>query len=226
MARTLTIKAIENAKPREREYKLTVDRGLYIRVAPNGIKTWLIRYVVDGKQKQSRLPEPFGISGDGFMSLADAKALNAQIQALARSGVDYQVRQDEEKKSRSDEKQRKAEAELTFQDIYTAWIMDGVSRVDGNKYITQSFSKNALPILGDILLRQLTEHDLRDVYRTIIASGRVATAVELSKDIKQMLGWAEKRRPWRALLGMATQRILSRLKNFCQQTIRKNEPVS
>ncbi len=42
MAKILTIKAIEAAKPKEQEYKLTIDRGLYIRVATNGVKTWLV----------------------------------------------------------------------------------------------------------------------------------------------------------------------------------------
>lgn len=80
------------------------------------------------------------------------------------------------------------------------WIKDGVSRADGNKYITQTFNKHALPSLGNIYIRDLTEHDLRNLYRNIIIGGTIATAVELSKDIGQMLRWAEKRKPWRALL--------------------------
>lgn len=97
------------------------------------------------------------------------------------------------------DKKKIAEA-LTFLDLYTAWAKDGVSRGDGNKYIVQSFGKHALPILGNIELRHISEHHLRDVYRTIIGSGKIATAVELSKDIRQMLRWAEKRKPYRALL--------------------------
>ncbi len=84
--------------------------------------------------------------------------------------------------------------------LYAAWIKDGVSRSDDNKYIMQSFGKHAIPALGNIEVRHLSEHHLRDLYRAIIATGKVATAVELSKDIGQMLRWAEKRKPWRALL--------------------------
>ena len=89
---------------------------------------------------------------------------------------------------------------LSFQDLYDSWIKDGVARSDKNKYIIQSFSKHALPFIGLKPLKDLTEHDLRALYRQIIAAGTVATAVELSKDIGQMLRWAEKRKPWRALL--------------------------
>ena len=55
-------------------------------------------------------------------------------------------------------------------------------------------------MLGEIEVRHLTEHHLRKVYRAIIADGKTPTAVELSKDIGQMLRWAEKRKPWRGLL--------------------------
>lgn len=200
MTKALTVKAIESAKPKDKEYKLTVDRSLYIRVSASGVKTWLVRYVVDGVQKQYRLPKPFGTSGDGFMSLAEAKAFNANIQSLARDGIDYQTQQIEQRQMKVDAAEQNKTEASTFNDLYLVWLRDGVSRSDGNKYITQSFSKHAIPVLGAIEVRKLTEHDLRATYRAIIESGKVATAVELSKDIRQMLRWAEMRKPWRALL--------------------------
>ena len=200
MTKALTVKAIESAKPKEKEYKLTVDRSLYIRVSTSGIKTWLVRYVVDGVQKQYRLSKPFGTSGDGFMSLAEAKAFNANVQSLARDGIDYQTQQIEQKQIKVDVAEQFKNEASTFNDLYLIWLRDGVNRSDGNKYISQSFSKHAIPVLGSIEVRKLTEHHLRKVYRLIIESGKVATAVELSKDIGQMLRWAEKRKPWRALL--------------------------
>ena len=90
----LTVKAIEAAKPNAAEYKLTVERALYLRVAPSGVKTWVVRYVVNGKQRQARLPQPYGASGDGFMSLANdrrssalpsSRATPSEIQASKRS---------------------------------------------------------------------------------------------------------------------------------------------
>ena len=200
MTKALTVKAIESAKPKEKEYKLTVDRSLYIRVSTSGIKTWLVRYVVDGVQKQYRLSKPFGTSGDGFMSLAEAKAFNANVQSLARDGIDYQTQQIEQKQIKVDVAEQLKNEVSTFNDLYLIWLRDGVNRSDGNKYISQSFSKHAIPVLGAIEVRKLTEHHLRKVYRLIIESGKVATAVELSKDIGQLLRWAEKRKPWRALL--------------------------
>ena len=126
---------------------------------------------------------------------------------LVKSGIDPRVNKKAAKIEaqaavveiiRADE-QKRAEAH-TFNDLYTVWIKDGVSRSDGNKYIIQSIGKHALPVLGNIEIRHLSENDLRSVYRGIIAAGKTATAVELSKDIRQMLRWAEERKPWRELL--------------------------
>jgi integrase len=200
MARLSTVKAIEAAKPKSKEYKLTVDRDLYLRIAPSGAKTWLVRYVVGGKQRQFTLPKPYGPSGEGFMSLSDARGVNAQVQALARAGVDYHAHLEQERQKQADFDQGKVDAELSFEDLFDAWTKDGVNRADGNKYIFQSFRKHALPFLGKLQIRRLTEHELRDLYRSVIADGKVATAVELSKDIRQMLRWGEKRKPWRTLM--------------------------
>lgn len=97
------------------------------------------------------------------------------------------------------EEKRKAEA-LTIEDMFNVWIVDGVRRKDGNKYIIQTFSKYVLPDIGEIEVRNLEEQHLSKIYKQIVANGKNATAFELSKDVKQMLTWAEKRKPWRQLM--------------------------
>lgn len=120
----------------------------------------------------------------------DPRANKKVVKIEAQAAIVEVIRADEQKRTEA----------LTFNDLYKVWIKDGVNRSDGNKYITQSFCKHAIPVLGNIEVRHLSENHLRDVYRAIIAAGKTATAVELSKDIGQMLRWAEKRKPWRALL--------------------------
>lgn len=122
----------------------------------------------------------------GVNPRADKKATKIEAQAA----IDASIKAHEQKRVEY----------KTVQDLFDVWIKDGVNRADGNKYLMQSFSKHALPPLGGIEVRLLSEHHLRDLYRSIISAGKVATAVELSKDIGQMLRWAEKRKPWRALL--------------------------
>lgn len=127
---------------------------------------------------------------DLIKSGVDPRAHKVAVKIKAQAAILEVIRAEEQKRTEA----------LTFSDLYSVWIKDGVSRSDGNKYIMQSFGKHALPVLGNIEVRHLTENHLRDVYRRIIAAGKTATAVELSKDIGQILRWAEKRKPWRALL--------------------------
>lgn len=97
------------------------------------------------------------------------------------------------------EEKRKAEA-LTIKDMFDVWIVDGVRRKDGNKYIIQTFNKYIIPAIGKIEIRNIDERNLSKIYKEIVANGKNATAFELSKDVKQMLAWAEKRKPWRSLM--------------------------
>ena len=200
MAKNWTVKEVEAAKPKPSEYKLTIDRGLYIRIATSGVKTWLIRYVVDGKQKQYRLPEPFGRSGKGFKSLVEAKAKNAEIQSLARSGIDFQIQREEIEAEKKQRAYIERVQNLTLNDLYEVWIMEGVKRIDGNEELIRTFKLHILPFVGNIPLKELNDRHLTNLYKRIIASEKHRTAVVVSKSLVQILTWAEKRKPYRALL--------------------------
>ena len=60
----VTVRTLDALKPRpavhrggsDRGYKIAVDRGLYLRVANDGVKTWLVRYVIDGFKSNSAFP--------------------------------------------------------------------------------------------------------------------------------------------------------------------------
>lgn len=97
------------------------------------------------------------------------------------------------------EEKRKSEA-LTIENLFKVWVVDGVRRKDGNKYIIQTFNKYIIPSIGAIEIRKVDEQHLAKIYKKIVADGKNTTAFELSKDVKQMLTWAEKRKPWRSLM--------------------------
>jgi hypothetical protein len=51
----LTLFAMQNAKPKERPYKLSDGEGLHLFVQPNGSKWWRFRYQFDRKEKMLSL---------------------------------------------------------------------------------------------------------------------------------------------------------------------------
>jgi len=194
-----TVRQIESAKPEKKAYKLTVDRGLYLNVSTTGTKSWQIRYVIEGKQRQLSLPAHYG-NGDGFMSLAQALAENARVQALARDGIDIQVQKAEIKEAKKAHQAAEVKKNLTVNDLYTAWLGYGVARKDGNAHIIRTFNKDVLPVIGNIPIRNLTEQHLRALYKSVTARGVQQTVIDLAKTVKQMFQWGERRQPWRGLL--------------------------
>lgn len=98
------------------------------------------------------------------------------------------------------EAENEARKNLTVRDLYEVWLKDGVFRKDGNAALKRLMEKDALPFIGHTPVRSLTEKQIQDVYRKVIDRGTERTAVDLSNSIGQMMRWAEKRQPWRALL--------------------------
>ena len=48
---TLTATQVKQAKPREKQFKLSDERGMYLLVTPNGSKYWRLKYRYAGKEK-------------------------------------------------------------------------------------------------------------------------------------------------------------------------------
>jgi integrase len=208
----MTVKEVAALKPKDKPYKKNVDAGLQIRVAPNGIKTWIVQYVIGGKQREYRLARHYGATTDGgYLSLQDARIEATRIRALARDGLDYQVQVQQERAAAEQRRleqealqaQRQSQAQrdsLTVTDLFEAWICDGVRRKDGNAELRRSFGHDVLPYLGSRRVKDVTEHDLRAVLRRLVERDVNRLAVMLCGDLTQMFRWAEKRQPWRRLL--------------------------
>ena len=91
----LTWRAIEACRAKAEPYKITLDRGLQLRIAPDGKRTLLVRYTVKGSntERQYRLPQEYG-DAPGQLKLSAACAEAGRIRALARQGVDWTVAED------------------------------------------------------------------------------------------------------------------------------------
>ncbi|RUS67795.1 Prophage integrase IntA [Saezia sanguinis] len=195
---TVTAKTIENAKPKAKQYKLQADAGLILWVYPTGLKRWASRFTINGEQRQATLPRPYGITGDGDMSLAEARLENERIQKLAKSGIDF-------READLTQKQEAATQEAInnkiFKNMFDEWIENGVSRKDDNAELKRTFEKDVLPAIGKKRVKDVTETDLRNLLKKIIKERNAnRMAVVIYKDIVQLFKWAEDRQPWRKLL--------------------------
>jgi hypothetical protein len=94
----LTDAAIRKAEPKEKSYKLSDKRGLYLLVTPSGGKLWRMNYRFCGKQKTLA----FGSYPD--VSIAEAREGCKEAHKLRKGGIDPSM----ERKARKEEALRNA----------------------------------------------------------------------------------------------------------------------
>jgi integrase len=80
----LTAKAIENAVPSDKEYKLYDGDGLFFRMRPSGAKSWLFSYQLPGDKSKIRMT--IGTPED--LSLKEARKKIQELQKLVDKGID------------------------------------------------------------------------------------------------------------------------------------------
>lgn len=134
---------------------------------------------------------------------ANRDAAKAQITKGIDPGLQKKVAKREEQEAivaKLAEIKRQQTENSTIQEMFDAWLADGVRRKDGNVELQRSFRADVLPKLGKTPIKNLSEHDLREVLRAMVRRGVNRAAVVMRNNLAQMFAWAEKRQPWRKLL--------------------------
>jgi integrase len=73
---------VRSLKPRDKLYKVSDDRGLYLEVKPNGSRLWRYRYFLHGKDKR------IALGAYPVIGLADARRKRDDAQRSVDEGVD------------------------------------------------------------------------------------------------------------------------------------------
>lgn len=79
---SLTATQIKSAKPKEKKYKLSDGRGLFLQVNPNGSKLWRLKYRFNSKEKE------YAIGVYPQISLAQARAKREELKQLISNDID------------------------------------------------------------------------------------------------------------------------------------------
>ena len=162
---TLTAKQAASAKPSEKPYKLTDGSGLYLYVAPTGLKSWRTNRVRDGKQTTityGRFPE---------MSLADAR----QAHALARSHM-------------------LERAAPTFRELAERWLSVKLPALSNPKHqiqVAETLARYVYPAIGERRIDTLKRADLVEVVMAIQARGTLETAHRVAGRITLVMNYAQ-----------------------------------
>jgi len=174
---------VRKAKPADKPYKLTDEKGLYLLVTPkadkNGGKLWRMNYRHEGKQKTLS----FGIYPE--VSLADARAKRDEARKQLAAGIDPMAKRAALKASRI------ADAE-TFEVIAREWFAKyQPTWADSHaQKIIQRLEKDLFPWLGSRPIREINAPDLLAVLRRIEGRGALDTAHRAHQNCSQVFRYA------------------------------------
>ena len=148
---------VQSAKPKDKSYKLSDGRGLYLEISPSGGKWWRYKYRFEGKEKRISL----GTYPD--ISLAKARDNHITARKLLAEGIDPS----EDRKSKKAIK--KINAENSFEQVARAWWeshMQNKATSHKNKVIRR-FELYLFPWIGNKPISGITSPQVLEVIRRI-----------------------------------------------------------
>jgi len=163
---SLTVSALNAAKPAAKPYKLFDGKGLYLSVQPTGTKIWRLKYRFDGKEKKLALgayPE---------IGLKDARAKRDETKSLLAAGTDPG------EQKRLEKLERAYRSANTFRAVAEEYI--GKRERDGLAEVTISKSRWLLrllsPAIGTRPIAEISAQELLSAIRRVEAKGNYETA--------------------------------------------------
>lgn len=174
----LTDSAIRNAKPKEKQYKMTDGSGLYLLVTPKGGKWWRLDYRFNGKRKTLSM----GIYPD--VSLKSARDKRDKARKQIADGIDPGELRKATKASQSDANGFEAVAREWWGKHEPNWSQTHSSR------ILLRLEKDVFPWIGNRPIGEITAPELLTVLRRIENRGAVETAHRIHQSCGQIFRYA------------------------------------
>ena len=177
---SLTIVAINHAKPKDKSYRLYDEKGLYLEVTKAGGKLWRLKYRFGGKEKR------LAIGTYPEISLKDARAARDAARTHLAAGTDPSEYKKLMKAT------ARADSTNTFEAIAREWH-SSQSRVWSpihTKNVGDRLSRNVFPYLGNEAIADITVPELLQVLRRIEARGAFETAHRVLGNVNEVFRFA------------------------------------
>ncbi len=184
----LTELSIKQAKPKQKQYKLTDGEGMYLRIYPNGSKYWQLQYWFDSKQKILS----FGVWPN--VSLKEARDKRFAAKKIIKEGIDPNVenkkRLEEQSFEREKEKIRKIS---TFQIVAHEWFSRQSTQWTERHSIgvLSSLKMHVFPDLGEIPIADISNQDLITTLRKLESEGKYETCYRIRQKLEAIFSFAE-----------------------------------
>ncbi|EGK4156556.1 integrase arm-type DNA-binding domain-containing protein [Escherichia coli] len=168
----------KNAKPLEKEYKLTDGFGMFLRVTPKGSKYWQMAYRFEGKQKL------FSIGVYPAVSLSDARQRRDEARRLLAQGIDPNAKKQAEVK----ELKAKRDNTRSFRTVAKAWFSTKTKWSDDyGDAVWKRLETYVFPVIGDKDVAELDTGDLLVPVKKVEALGYLEVAMRIQQYITAIL---------------------------------------
>ena len=178
----LSVKEIDQAKPREKEYSLQDGQGLALRVRPSGAKLWVFNYYHPHTKKRSNIslgPYP-------KFSLLEARQLSIETTTLLKQGIDPKEHREEQKRTHQEAGRNTLEA------VARQWLKVKEPQVTKNyaEDIMRSLEIHIFPTLGNIPIHKLHARQVIATLEPIAAKGQLETIKRLCQRLNEVMIYA------------------------------------
>lgn len=177
----LTATEVKQAKPKEKDYKLTDSGGLYLLVKASGSKYWRMAYRFGGKQKTLA----FGLYPD--LSLADARSMRDAARQQRALGMDPS------EVKRNTKLEQHAASTNSFTAVANEWYTK-----QANHWAPATAKKrralldnDLIPFLGNRGVNELQTFELLKCLQRIEARGAIETAHNGRQALNQIFRFAK-----------------------------------
>ncbi|TCP36520.1 integrase arm-type DNA-binding domain-containing protein [Sphingomonas sp. BK235] len=174
----LTDAAVRKAEPRDKPYKMADSGGLYLYVAPTGLKSWRMKFKVSGSEKLLTFGTYPGVK------LTEARDKRDDARKQLRDGSDPSgVRR---KAEEAREAERAAAAQLlTFEQAARRWweLQRGRWAPVHAADVIASLERDVFPTLGKRALVSIKAPDVLTTLRLVEDRGSIETAKRLRQRI-------------------------------------------
>ncbi|MFX4086178.1 tyrosine-type recombinase/integrase [Sphingobium yanoikuyae] len=181
----LTDKEVKNAEARAKPYKVSDSGGLYLYVAPTGMKSWRMKFRLHGKEKLLT----FGPYPD--VKLSEARDRRDAARRQIREHIDPSGAR---KRAQEEREQAKAKAAklVTFETAARTWHelqRERWAPVHADDVIT-SLQRDVFPSLGGMALATIDAPAILKTLRVVEDRGSIETAKRLRQRISAVYCYA------------------------------------
>lgn len=187
----LTDTQCRNAKPKDKPYKLTDGKGLYLEVKPNGVKAWRYRFELreDGSVKESvfavgdyvvaprgeTLEEAQARRAGRCFTLAEAREERVKCRALVKQGINPAHKRQLERIK------REQESATTFEAVAKEWVglKDWADTTKARRL--DMLARVVFPKIGVLPVKSITPAHILDVLNSAAKNNGLTVAAEAKR---------------------------------------------